>query len=129
MKKKKRPIKTSPAPRDKSPSKTKKSGKTAMAAVKMALFWIKRLAVQRDERPRKIAKATARVKSITFPLTMSPKESSGMPWSAEMIPTKRFGADAAKATVKKATTNSRQPKNLATLIKTLTSHSRSEERR
>jgi hypothetical protein len=39
---------------------------------------------------------------------------------AEEIPTNKFGAEAAKAMIKKAITNSRQPKNLATLIKAKT---------
>ena len=36
---------------------------------------------------------------------------------AEEIPTKRLGAEPAKAITKKATTNSRQPKNLDILIR------------
>lgn len=73
-------------------------------------------------RLKRAAKATTRVKSTTFPPTTSPKESSGMPLKADETPRNKFGMELAKDIIKKATTNSRQPKNLATPAKAPISH-------
>jgi len=100
-----------------------------MIVVNKALFRTNLLSACKEERLIKIAKATAKVKSITLPLITSPKESSGMPWSAEVIPTNKSGSEAPKEMAKKATTNSRQLKNLAIRISALTSHSPAKARK
>ena len=115
-------IKINPSPLPKVPSKIKSKGKIAMKIVKIAEFWINLLSAEMPPLATKVAKAMAKVKSRTFDPTTSPKESWGILWRTEEIPTKRLGIEVAKAIIKKATTNSRHPKNLAIRIKASISH-------
>src|SRR3989344_1528736 len=84
--------------------------------VKIAEVWTNLLSAGRPF-AIKAAKATAKVRSTTFPPTTSPKESWGILRRAEEIPRKRLGKLAAKAITMKAATNSFHPKKRAILIK------------
>ena len=88
---------------------------------KTALPWIVRPEDFKPFLEIKTPKATTKDKSIILPPITSLKESWGMPWKAELIPTEKLETEAAKAIAKKATTNSFHPKNLAILVKEKTS--------
>src|SRR3989338_6639545 len=81
--------------------------------VKMALVCTILLLADNPIFEIKTERATTKERSkILAPIT-SPKESSGTLLTAEIIPIKRLGKEVATAIMKKPTTNSFQPKNLA----------------
>ena len=106
-----------PSNRERTPSWIKTKGKIAIPMVKRELPWMVRLGADIPALEIKAAKAITKERSMILAPTMSPKESSGTLFRAEIIPTNRFGIEVAKDRIKKATTNSFQPKNLAILLK------------
>lgn len=98
-------------------SQIKSIGKTAAIDVKIRELLMVLLFAGIFFLENNVAKAIARVKSITLPPITSPKDSSGTLCIAEDIPTKRLGNEPIKAIKRKDTTNSFHPKNLAILLK------------
>lgn len=108
-----------PSPLPSIPSQINNKGRIAMAEVKIVVVWTVRLSAGIELPATSTDKTTTMVKLMTLPPTTSPKESSGIPERAELIPTKRLGSEDAKAITKKATTNSRHCRDLAMRIKEL----------
>ncbi len=94
----------------------------AAITVNIAVAWAVLLSASRPFLEIRTAKAITKLKSIRLPPVTSPRESSGILFIAEIMPTNRLGAEDANDITKKATTNSLSPRNRATKIREFISH-------